>query len=161
MNYKQCLKVKVKLTQLWLTLCNHGIVCKYANSSMEYTSWNSSGQNTGAGSCSLLQGIFPAQGLSLSLLHFRWILYQLNHQGSPRILEWVACPFSRGSSWPGNWTRVSCVVARFFTSWATRFSLYILSYIYKVVRYHIFWSFKLHADDHKFEKHSQLSTLSL
>ena len=26
-----------------------------------------------------------------------------------RILEWVAIPFSRGSSWPRDWTRVSCV----------------------------------------------------
>ena len=26
-----------------------------------------------------------------------------------RILEWVAIPFSRGSSWPRNWTQVSCV----------------------------------------------------
>ena len=35
-----------------------------------------------------------------------------------RILEWVAVPFSRGSSWPRNWTRVSYVAGRFFTSWA-------------------------------------------
>ena len=36
-----------------------------------------------------------------------------------RILEWVASPFSRGSSQPRNWTRVSCIAGRFFTSWAT------------------------------------------
>ena len=35
-----------------------------------------------------------------------------------RILEWVAIPFSRGSSWPRAWTRVSCVASRFFTIWA-------------------------------------------
>ena len=41
-----------------------------------------------------------------------------------RILEWVAIPFSRGSSWPMDWTRVSCIVGRFFTVfWATRGSL--------------------------------------
>ena len=34
--------------------------------------------------------IFPTQGLNLDLLHCRWILYQLSHQGSPRILEWVS-----------------------------------------------------------------------
>ena len=34
------------------------------------------------------------------------ILYQLSHKGSPRILEWVAYPFSRGSSRPRN--RLSC-----------------------------------------------------
>ena len=37
-----------------------------------------------------------------------------------RILEWVAFPFSRGSSRPRNWTRVSCIAGGFFTSWATR-----------------------------------------
>ena len=37
-----------------------------------------------------------------------WILYQLRHQGSPRILEWVAYPFSSGSSGPRNRTRVFC-----------------------------------------------------
>ena len=26
-----------------------------------------------------------------------------------RILEWVAIPFSRGSSWPRDWTWVSCI----------------------------------------------------
>ena len=35
-----------------------------------------------------------------------------------RTLEWVAIPFSRGSSRPGGQTRVSCLTGRFFTSWA-------------------------------------------
>ena len=37
-----------------------------------------------------------------------------------RILEWVAIPFSRGSSRPGCWTWVSRVAGRLFTIWATR-----------------------------------------
>ena len=37
-----------------------------------------------------------------------------------RILEWVAIPFSRGSSWSRVWTRVSWIGGRFFTIWATR-----------------------------------------
>ena len=37
-----------------------------------------------------------------------------------RILEWVAIPFSRGSSWPRNWTLVSCIASGFFTVWDTR-----------------------------------------
>ena len=37
-----------------------------------------------------------------------------------RILEWVAIFFSRGSSQPRNWTKVSCIAGRFFTIWATR-----------------------------------------
>ena len=58
---------------------------------------------------SLLQGIFPTQGSNPGLPHCGQILYQLSHKGSPRILEWVAFPFSRGSSWSRNPTRVSCV----------------------------------------------------
>ena len=37
-----------------------------------------------------------------------------------RILEWVAIPFSRGSSCPRDWTQVSCIAGGFFTVWATR-----------------------------------------
>ena len=44
-----------------------------------YSTWNSSGQN----SLSLLQGIFPTQGLNSGLSHCRQILYQLSHKGSP------------------------------------------------------------------------------
>ena len=40
--------------------------------------------------------------------------------GKPRILEWVAYPFSRGSSPPRNWAGVSCIAGGFFISWATR-----------------------------------------
>ena len=85
-----------------------------------YSPWNSPGWNTGVGSLSLLQGIFPTQGSSPGLLHCRWILYPLSHQGSPRILEWVAFPFSSRSSRPRNLTGVSCTAGGFFTSWATR-----------------------------------------
>ena len=53
-----------------------------------YSPWNSLGQNTGVGSLSLLQGIFPTQELDPGLLHFKQILYQLGHKGSPRILDW-------------------------------------------------------------------------
>ena len=63
-----------------------------------YSPWNSSGQNTGVGSLSLLQGIFPAQRSNPGLLHCGQILYQLSHKGSSRILQWVDYPFSRGSS---------------------------------------------------------------
>ena len=49
----------------------------------------------------LLQGIFSTQGSNPGLPYCRRILYQLSHQGSPRILEWVGYPFSSGSSQPG------------------------------------------------------------
>ena len=68
----KCLKVKV--TQLCLTLCNP----------MDYT----------------VHGILQA-----------------------RILEWVAFPFSRGSSQPRDQSQVSRIAGRFFTSWATREAL--------------------------------------
>ena len=51
-----------------------------------YSPWNSSGQNTGVGSLSLLQGIFPTQGSNPGLLHFRQILYHLSHRKNNRFL---------------------------------------------------------------------------
>ena len=89
--------------------------------------------------------IFPTQGSNLGLLHYRQILYQLNHHWSPvkvkvtqscltlcnpmdcivhgflqaRILEWVVFPFSRGSSQPRDQTGVSCIAGGFFTNWAS------------------------------------------
>ena len=62
---------------------------------------NSPGQNARGGSLSLLQRIFPTQGSNPGLLHCSQILYQLSHKGSPRILEWVAYPFSKGLPNPG------------------------------------------------------------
>ena len=47
-----------------------------------YSSWNSPSQNIGVSSLSLLQGIFPTQGLNPGLLHCRRILYQLSHKES-------------------------------------------------------------------------------
>ena len=74
-----------------------------------------SGQNTGVGFHSLLQGIFPAQGSNPSLPHCWRILQELSHNESPRILEWGAYPFSRRSSRPRNPTRVSCIAGGVFT----------------------------------------------
>ena len=82
--------------------------------------WNSPGQNTGVGSRSFLQGIFPTQRSNPGVLHCRWTLYQLSHKGSPRILQWVAYPFSRGSSQRRNQSGVFCIAVGFFTSWASR-----------------------------------------
>ena len=72
------------------------------------------GKNTRAGCHALLQGSFPTQGLNPDLPHCRRILYHLIYQRSPRILERVAYPFSRGTSWPRDWTRVSCIAGGFF-----------------------------------------------
>ena len=46
--------------------------------------WDFPVKNTGVGSHSLLQGIFLTQRSNPGLLHCRWILYFLSHQGSPK-----------------------------------------------------------------------------
>ena len=89
-------------------------------------------------------GDLPDQGWNLSIFHFRWILYPLSHQKvkvkvvqscptlfnpmdntvygilQATILEWVAIPFSRGSSQHRDRTQVSPITGGFFTSWAMR-----------------------------------------
>ena len=60
----------------------------------------------------------PHQGLS------QWV--NSSHEVA-KILEWVAYPFFRGSSWPRNQTRVSCITSGVFTSWATREAPHTLS----------------------------------
>ena len=87
---------------------------------------DSPGKNAEVDCHALLQGIFPTQGSKPGLPHCRQILYCLSHQGNPQWsgvgpipYDWCN-PFSSGSSWPRNWTGVSCIAGRFFTSWATR-----------------------------------------
>ena len=95
--------------------CPKGFLYKWKRCHMEF-----SRQEYWSGSYSLLQGIFPTQRSNPGLPRCRQILYHVSHQGSPRILEWVTYPFSRGSSQPRNLTGVSYIAGRFFTSWATR-----------------------------------------
>ena len=52
-----------------------------------HSPWNSAGQNTGVGSYSLLQGIFPTQVSNPGLLHRRWILYWLSHSMNIRCCK--------------------------------------------------------------------------
>ena len=111
-----------------------------------YSPCNSPGQNTGVGSLSLLQGIFPTPGSNPGLLHCMQILYQLSHQGRPRILEWVAYPFSSRSSLPRNWTRFSCIAGGFFTYWAIRESREFLS-LKPFVYWSLYWPVPLSDND--------------
>ena len=74
------------VSQSCLTLCDP-MDCSPPDSSVH---GDSLGKNTGVGSLSRVQGIFPTQGLSPGLPHYRWILYHLSHPGRPRTLEWVA-----------------------------------------------------------------------
>ena len=64
--YYPKITLKVKVAQLCLTLWP--------------SPWNSPGQDIGVGSLSLLQGIFPSQGLNPGLPNCRWVLHQLSHQ---------------------------------------------------------------------------------
>ena len=66
-------------------------------------------KNTGVDSHSLLQGIFPTQGSNSGLQHYRQILFTI-------WATWVAISYSRGSSWPRDWTPVSCIGGRFLTT---------------------------------------------
>ena len=76
------------VAQSCLTLCNP-MVCSLPGSSVHgifparILEWNSLSKNTEVGCRSLLQGIFPAQGMNLCLLHCTQTLYCLSHQGSP------------------------------------------------------------------------------
>ena len=58
-------------------------------------------------------------------------LLRLWDSNQARILEWVAIPFSSGSSWPRDRTQVSCIAGRFSTTGATREApLYISMYLF-------------------------------
>ena len=61
--------------------------CPTLSNSMDCP-WNSPGQNTGVGSFSLLQGIFPTQGSNPGLAHCRRNSLPAEPPGSPRILDW-------------------------------------------------------------------------
>ena len=79
----------------------HSVVSDFFQPHGLYSPRNSPGQNTGMGSRSLLQGIFPTQGSKPGLPHCRQILYQLNHQGSPKYILSVPRGIWDLSFWPG------------------------------------------------------------
>ena len=75
---------------------------------------------------SFLQRLFPTQESNWGLPHCRCILYQLSHRQSPKILEWAAYPFSRGSSQPRNQTGVSCIAGGLIWLNAQKQSYYVI-----------------------------------
>ena len=111
---------------------------------------DSLGKNTGVGCHALLQRLFLTQGLNPDLPDCGQILYCLSHQGSPRILEWVAYPFSKGSYQPRNRTRVF-LIAGGFISWATREALFITT----SVLFSTLWTFHMLSRNHLLWKKSQ------
>ena len=68
---------------------NHSVVSDSLWPHGLYSPRNSPGQNTGVGSLSLLQGIFPIQGSNPGFPHCKQIFYQLIHQERPKIsVKW-------------------------------------------------------------------------
>ena len=70
------------------------------------------------------------EGSNPGLLHCRWIPYHLNHQGSPRILEWGSLSLLQENFPTQGSTQVSCIIGGFFTSWAAR-EAHMCIYIYR------------------------------
>ena len=100
------------VAQSCLTLCDL-MGCSPPGSSVH---WYSPGKNTGVGCHALLQWNRPNPGIKPRSPTLQVDSLPSRHQGSPRILEWVSYPFSRGSSQPRNQTGISCIAGRFFTN---------------------------------------------
>ena len=108
--------------------------------------WNSPGQNTGVGSvqfssvsqsCPTLCNPLDCSTLGFPVQHHSWRFHWVSDaiQSSHLLsspLEWVALPFSRGSSQPRDQTQVSCLSGGFFTSWPTREVLFSTAYKFTV-----------------------------
>ena len=115
-----------------------------------YNPRNSPGQNAGAGSHSLSRGssqlrdriqvshfagrffiiwttreALKVEGAQLCPTFCHPMDYAVHGILQARILEWVAFPFSRGSSQPRNLTYVCQIAGKFLTSWATREALMV------------------------------------
>ena len=88
-------KVNVWVTQSRPTLCDR-MDCGQPGSSVhgDYPD-----KNTAVHSHSLLQGIFPTQGLNPGLLHYRQILYHLSHQGRPHNVCVCVCVNNKIRFW--------------------------------------------------------------
>ena len=128
--HNHLLDLFVHLSFCYFSCCFEIESCSVMSDSL-WTPWTIqsmefSRQNAGVGSLSLLQGIFPTQGSNPGLLHCSFILYLMNHKGSPRILKWVVYPFSSRSSQRRNQSGVSCIAGRFLTSWDTRDTFLLL-----------------------------------
>ena len=80
-----------------------------------YSPWNSPGQRTGVGSQFPSPGDLPHPRIQPRFPALQADSFLAEHQESP-ILEWVAYPFSSGSSQPRNRTGVPCIAGRFLAS---------------------------------------------
>ena len=105
---------EVKVAQSFLTLCN---LMNYIQS-MEFSKLEYWSRYPFPSTVDL-----PNPGIEPRSPALRVDSSSAEPQGGPRMLEYVAYPFSSRSSWPRNQTRVSWIAGRFFTSWAIREAL--------------------------------------
>ena len=56
--------------------------------------------------------------------------------GKLKNTEEVAYPFSKGYSWPRNWTGVSCIAGAYFTTWTTNYLVFIFTVKYQRLAYY-------------------------
>ena len=108
-------KVKLKVSQLCLTLCSpvnytvHGILQARILEWVAFPFSRGSSQPRDQTQVSHIADTFFTSGATRDV-QVEW----------KSILEWVASPFSSRSSWPRNWTEISCIAGCFFTHWANR-----------------------------------------
>ena len=110
-----------------------------------YSPLNSPGQNTGVGSCSLLQQIFPIQGLNPHLLCCRWIPFCLSHQGSPDWAFKLICKFQSNTiSYTQNGPFSFCI-------WENQVIeiFYVFSYDHGVIEWRV-WTEAMFYSSHYF-----------
>ena len=118
----------------------HGLHCP----ARLYCPWNSPG-NTGLGFHALLQGIFPTQGLNPGLLHCRWILYCLSHQGSPNRLglSWIQIsyhfPNHRSSFLFCASTQIFFCIEKYFSFLLGNFQLTFKEKTYSLMNSFTYW----------------------
>ena len=87
------------VAQLCPTLC-YPMDCSSSHTQFSSGREDSPGKNAGVGCHALLQGIFLTQGLNPGLLHCRWLLYHLSHQGNPVCrIYCVNCWAGWSTSW--------------------------------------------------------------
>ena len=117
---KMILKSRIKWghssTQLW----HLHVLCLWTAAPRLLCPWGFSRQGYWRGSSGALLRDLPDPGIEQRSPTLQADSLQSEPPGKPRILEWVAYPFSRGSSQPRDQTQVSHISGRFFTSWVTR-----------------------------------------
>ena len=117
-----------------------------------YSPWNSPGWNTGVGSLSFLQGIFPSQELNQGLLHCRQILYPLSYEGSPKWRYWLFIYWTAVGSILGNlcktfkwcfsfWLTSLCIIGSKTFKWCLPYSKFFIACKLLLLLFIIRWKF--------------------